>query len=135
MCKGRDDVMGGVSKNRASPYTVQWNYLANDGRKAERYGPYMLQASIVRSFVNSHSLAQRDIVPLGVISVELINEVSHRHAFWVITEAALDSLELEKEMRERISAELSKVVPLPSESEISNHKKKFNTLSRTLRKP
>jgi len=92
----------------------------------------MLQASIVRSFVNSHSLAQRDIVPLGVISVELINEVSHRHAFWVITEAALDSLELEKEMRERICAELSKVVPLPRESEISNHKNKFDTPSRTL---
>src|SRR5674476_608547 len=105
--------MRGVAKNRASPYTVQWNYLANDGRKAERYGPYMLQASIVRSFVNSPSLAQRDIVPLGVISVELINEVSHRHAFWIITEAALDSLKLEKEMRERICAELSKVVPLP----------------------
>ena len=92
----------------------------------------MLQASIVRSFVNSHSLAQRDRVPLGVISVELINEVSHRHAFWVITEAALDSLELEKEMRERICAELSKVVPLPRESEISNHKNKFDTPSRTL---
>jgi hypothetical protein len=126
--------MTGVAKNRASPYTVQWNYLANDGRKAERYGPYMLQASIVRSFDNSLSLAHRDIVPLGVISVELINEVSHRHAFWVITEAALDSLELEKEMRERICAELSKVVPLPRESEISNHKNKFDTPSRTLRR-
>ena len=126
--------MRGVAKNRASPYTVQWNYLANDGRKAERYGPYMLQASIVRSFDNSLSLAHRDIVPLGVISVELINEVSHRHAFWVITEAALDSLELEKEMRERICAELSKVVPLPRESEISNHKNKFDTPSRTLPK-
>lgn len=94
----------------------------------------MLQASFVRSFVNSHNLAQREIVPLGVISVELINAVSHRHAFWVITEAALDSLELETETREQISAELSKVVPLPRESEISNHKNKFNTPSRTLRR-
>lgn len=123
------------AKNRASPYKVQWNYLANDGRKAERYGPYMLQAGLVSSCVDLHSLAQREIVPLGVISIELINEVSHRHAFWVITEAALDSLDLAKETREQISAELSKVVPLPSESEISNHKNKFNTLSRTLRKP
>jgi hypothetical protein len=127
--------MTGGAKNRASPYTVQWNYLANDGRKAERYGPYMLQASLVRSFVDSHGLAQRDIVPLGVISIELINEVSHRHAFWVITEAALDSLELEKETRERISAELSEVVPLPSEGEIIDHKNRFSTLSRRLRKP
>jgi hypothetical protein len=117
---------------RASTYTVQWKYLANDGRKAERYGPYMLRANIVRSFVNSRSLAQSDIVPLGVISVELINEVSHRHTFWVITEAALDSLELETETREQISAELSKVVPLPSEGEVLDHKNKFNTLSRTL---
>jgi hypothetical protein len=74
------------------------------------------------------------MVPLGVISVELMNEVSHRHAFWVITEAALDSLELETETREQISAELSKVVPLPSEGEVIDHKNKFNTLSRTLRK-
>ena len=120
--------------NRTSPYTVQWNYLANTGRKAQRYGPYMLKAGLVRSFFDSHGLAQRETVPLGVISIELINEVSHRHAFWVITEAALDSLELEKEMRERISAELSKVVPLPSEGEIIDQKNKFNTLSRTLRK-
>jgi len=125
--------MGKETNIRASTYTVQWNYLANDGRKAERYGPYLLQASLVRSFVNSHSLTQGDVIPLGVISVELINEVSHRHAFWVITEAALDSLELETETRERISAELSKVVPLPSEGEIIDHKNKYNTLSRTLR--
>jgi len=125
--------MGKETNIRASTYTVQWNYLANDGRKAERYGPYLLQASLVRSFVNSHSLTQGDVIPLGVISVELINEVSHRHAFWVISEAALDSLELETETRERISAELSKVVPLPSEGEIIDHKNKYNTLSRTLR--
>ena len=125
--------MGKERKMRASTYTVQWNYLANDGRKAERYGPYLLQASLVRSFVNSYSLTQRDTISLGVISVELINEVSHRHAFWVITEAALDSLELETETRERISAELSKVVPLPSEGEIIDHKNKYNMLSRTLR--
>jgi hypothetical protein len=115
--------------------TVRWNYLANDGRKEERYGPYLLQAEIERSFVDSRGLVQREIVQLGVVSMELINEVAHRHAFWVISEAALDSIELEKETRECICAELSKVVPLPSESEIANHKNKFNMLSRTLRKP
>jgi hypothetical protein len=94
----------------------------------------MLQASIVRAFVNSHGLAQKDIVPLGLISVELINEVSHRHVFWVITEAALDSLGLKIETRERISAELSKIVPLPSEGEIADHKNTFTSLFRTLRK-
>jgi hypothetical protein len=94
----------------------------------------MLQASIVRSLVNSHGLAQNDIVPLGLISVELINEVSHRHTFWVITEAALDSLGLKTETREQISAELSKIVPLPSEGEIAGHKNKFDSLSRALRK-
>lgn len=123
------------AKSRTSTTTVRWNYLANDGRKAERYGPYLLQADIERSFVDSRGLAQREVVPLGVVSVELINEVAHRHAFWVISEAALDSLELEKETRECICAELSKVVPLPSESEIADHKNKFNALSRTLRKP
>jgi hypothetical protein len=122
------------AKIGTSTHTVQWNYLANNGRKAERYGPYMLQADIVSSFVDSRGLAQRETVPLGVVSVELINEVAHRHAFWVISEAALDSLELEKETRECICAELSKVVPLPSESEIANHKNRFNTLSGTQRK-
>ncbi len=126
--------MGKEASIGAPKYSVQWTYLANDGRKAERYGPYMLQASMVRSFVNSHGLAQNDIVPLGLISVELINEVSHRHAFWVITEAALDSLGLNTEIREQISAELSKIVPLPSEGEIADHKNRFNSLSRTLRK-
>jgi hypothetical protein len=122
-------------KIRTSTHTVQWNYLANKGRKAERYGPYLLQAEIEHSFVDSRGMAQREIIPLGVVSVELINEVAHQHAFWVISEAALDALELEKETRECICAELSKVVPLPSESDITNHKNKFNTLSRTLRKP
>jgi hypothetical protein len=120
------------AKIRAPTYAVQWNYLANDGRKADRYGPYMLQAEILRSFVDSQGLAQRDIVQLGVVSLEWINEVPHRHAFWVITEAALESLELETEMRERISAELSKVVPLPSEGEVISHKNKLS--ARTLRK-
>ena len=120
------------TKIRAPTYAVQWNYLANDGRKADRYGPYMLQAEILRSFVDSRGLAQRDKVQLGVVSLEWINEVPHRHAFWVITEAALESLELETEMRERISAELSKVVPLPSEGEVIRHKNKLN--ARTLRK-
>ena len=126
--------MGKEARIRAPTYTVQWNYLANDGRKAERYGPYMLQASIVRSLVYSHGLTQNDIVPLGLISVELINEVSHRHTFWVITEAALDPLGLKTETREQISAELSKIVPLPSEGEIADNKNKFNSLPRTLRK-
>src|SRR5674476_1371619 len=84
------------AKSGTSTNTVRWNYLANDGRKAERYGPYLLQADIERSFVDSRGLAQREVVPLGVVSVELINEVAHRHAFWVISKAALDSLELEK---------------------------------------
>jgi hypothetical protein len=126
--------MGKEARIRASTCTVQWDYLANDGRKAERFGPYMLQASIVWAIVNSHGLAQKDIVPLGLISVELINEVSHRHVFWVITEAALDSLGLKIETRERISAELSKIVPLPSEGEIADHKNTFTSLFRTLRK-
>jgi hypothetical protein len=122
------------TKTMALTYTVQWSYLANNGRKAERYGPYMLQASILQSFVDFQGQAQRDVIQLGVVSVEMINEVSHRHAFWVVTEAALDSLELDIETRERISAELSKVVPLPSEGEIMNHKNILDTLSRTLRK-
>ncbi|MGA3359865.1 MAG: hypothetical protein ABSC87_06630 [Halobacteriota archaeon] len=122
------------AKIRAPTYAVQWNYLANEGRKADRYGPYMLQAGILRSFVDPRGLAHRDIVQLGVVSLERINEVSHRHAFWVITEAALESLELETETRERISAELSKVVPLPSEGEIISHKNKLSALSRPLRK-
>ena len=122
------------AKTRTPTYTVEWNYLANDGRKADRYGPYMLQAGIVKSFVDSQGVAQRDIVQLGVVSLERIDEVSDRHAFWVITEAALESLALKTETRERISAELSQVVPLPSEGEIISHKNKLSALSRTLRK-
>ncbi|MGA7075501.1 MAG: hypothetical protein WBZ42_03000, partial [Halobacteriota archaeon] len=89
---------------RAPTYTVQWNYRANDGYQANRYGPYMLQAEIVRSFVDSQGRARKDMIQLGVVSIECINEVSHRHAFWVITEAALESLEIDTETRERISA-------------------------------
>src|SRR5674476_1702498 len=73
------------AKSGTSTNTVRWNYLANDGRKAERYGPYLLQADIERSFVDSRGLAQREVVPLGVVSVELINEVAHRHAFWAVS--------------------------------------------------
>src|SRR5674536_384770 len=65
------------AKSRTSTNTVRWNYLANDGRKAERYGPYLLQADIERSFVDSRGLAQREVVPLGVVSVELILSLIH----------------------------------------------------------
>jgi len=126
--------MRGEPKMRAPTYTVQWNYRANDGYKANRYGPYMLQAEIVRSFVDSRGRARKDMIQLGVVSIECINEVSHRHAFWVITEAALESLEIDTETRERISAELSRVVPLPSEGEIIDYRNALDTLSRTLRK-
>jgi hypothetical protein len=94
----------------------------------------MLQAEIVRSFVDSQGRARKDMIQLGVVSIECINEVSHRHAFWVITEAALESLEIDTKTRERISAELSRVVPLPSEGEIIDYRNALDTLSRTLRK-
>jgi hypothetical protein len=74
------------------------------------------------------------MIQLGVVSIECINEVSHRHAFWVITEAALESLEIDTKTRERISAELSRVVPLPSEGEIIDYRNMLDILSRTLRK-
>jgi hypothetical protein len=115
-------------------YTVKWNYRANDGCKADRYGPYMLQAEILRSFVEPQGRAREDVVQLGVVSIACINEVSHRHAFWVITEAALESLELDTKTSERISSELSGVVPLPSEGEIIDYKNTLNALSRALRK-
>ena len=126
--------MGREPKMRTPTYTVKWNYRTNDGYKADRYGPYMLQAEIVRSFVDAQGRARKDRVQLGVVSLERINEVSHRHAFWVVTEAALDSLEIDIKTRECISAELSRVVPLPSEGEIMDYRNALDTLSRTLRK-
>lgn len=121
-------------KMRTPTYTVQWNYRANRGRKAERYGPYMLQAEIVRSFTDARGEVREDAVQLGVVSIECISEASHRHAFWVITEAALESLGLDATTRERVSAELSTVVPLPSEGEIEDCKNTLDALSRALRK-
>jgi hypothetical protein len=121
-------------KMSAPTYTVQWNYRANSGRKARRYGPYMLQAEIVRSFSNARGEVRKDVTQLGVVSIECITEVSHRHAFWVITEAALESLGLDSRTQERVSAELSTVVPLPSEGEIAECKDTLDSLSRVLRK-
>jgi hypothetical protein len=116
-------------------YAVEWKYRTNDGCKADRFGPYMLQAELVLSYVGPEGQPRNDSVQLGVVSLECINEVSHRHAFWVITEAALQALELDAETYERISAELSRVVPLPSEGEITDYKNALDALSRALRKP
>jgi hypothetical protein len=95
----------------------------------------MLQAQLVLSYAGLEGQARSDTVQLGVVSLECINEVSHRHAFWVITEAALQAFELDIETHERISAELSCVVPLPSEGEITDYKSTLDTRARALRKP
>jgi hypothetical protein len=118
----------------ATGYVVEWTYHPNTGCRADRFGPCMLQAELVRSYFDSQGQQSTDSVQLGVVSLECISEVSHRHAFWVITEAALESLELDTETRERISAELSRVVPLPSEGEITDHMNTLDALSRALRK-
>jgi hypothetical protein len=94
----------------------------------------MLQGIILRSFVNERGEAEADIVQLGVVSIECISEASHRHAFWVITEAALESLGLDARTRERIDAELSTVVPLPTEGEIVDCKNAVGALSGALRR-
>ncbi len=103
-------------------YSVEWNYRENKGRKAERLGPYMLRAELVQR-CEDNNLKREERIPLGVISVEAINEVSQRHAFWVITEAALLPLDLDVEITEQISAELSRIVPPPSEEEVVDLKK------------
>ncbi len=103
-------------------YTVEWRYRENKGRKAERLGPYILRAELVQRY-EDRSQTREKRIQLGVISVEAIDDVSQRHAFWVITEAALIPLDLDAETTEQISAELSRVVPLPSEGEIVDLKK------------
>jgi hypothetical protein len=115
-------------------YAVKWKYCTNTGCKADRFGPYMLQAQLVLLYAGLEGQARSDTVQLGVVSLECINEVSHRHAFWVITEAALQALNLDTETHEWISAELSCVVPLPSEGEIADCKSTLDALSRALRK-
>jgi hypothetical protein len=118
----------------APTYAVEWDYRPNNGNKADRFGPCMLQAQLVRSCVDPQGQKQIDKVQLGVVSLECINEVSHRHAFWVITEAALNALELDTATDELISGELSRVVPLPSEGEIRDYRNTLDALSRALRK-
>ncbi len=104
-------------------YAVEWRYRENKGRKAERLGPYMLRAELVQQCEDSRHTRERRI-HLGVISVEAIHEVSQRHAFWAITEAALLPLDLDAETTDQVSAELSRVVPPPSEGDIVNVKKR-----------
>ncbi len=103
-------------------YTIQWIYRENKGRKAERLGPYMLRAELVQHCEDSSHRHEKRI-QLGAISVEAINDVSQRHAFWVITEAALLPLNLDPKTTEQISAELSRIVPPPREGEIIDIKK------------
>ncbi len=53
-------------------YAVQWNYRANKGRKAERLGPYMLQAELVQSYESPEGQKREKKMQLGVISLEAI---------------------------------------------------------------
>jgi len=117
-----------------STYTVEWRYRANKGRKAERYGPYMLQAELIQVYEDPKRQKREKKVQLGTISVEEINEIAQRHTFWVIAEAALLPLDLDAETAERISAELSRVVPPPSEGEVTNFKNRVGELARARRR-
>ncbi len=114
-------------------YTIEWKYRANRGRKAERLGPYMLQAELIQRCEDPEGREREKRMQLGIISVEAISEVAQRHTFWVITEAALVPLDLDAETTERISAELSRVVPLPSEGEVTDFKDRLDVVRRALR--
>ncbi|MGZ4949092.1 MAG: hypothetical protein ACXV5D_08635 [Halobacteriota archaeon] len=115
-------------------YTVEWNYRANERHKAERLGPYMLQAELIQRYEDPDGQKREKKIQLGVISVEAISEVAQRHVFWVITDAALLPLDLDAETLERISAELSRVVPLPSEGEVSDFRNILEALRRAVRR-
>ncbi|MGZ7169441.1 MAG: hypothetical protein ACXVI5_07760 [Halobacteriota archaeon] len=122
-----------MTKN-TSIYTVEWRYRANKGHKAERFGPYMLQAELIQVHEDPEGQKREKKVQLGAISVEAINEIAQRHTFWVITEAALLPLDLDAEITEQISAELSRVVPLPSEGEVTNFKNRLDESARARRR-
>ncbi len=119
---------------KTSTYAVEWRYRANKGRKAERFGPYMLQAELVQVYETPKGQKREEKVQLGTISVEEINETAQRHTFWVITEAALLPLDLDAASTDQISAELSRVVPVPSEGEVANFKNRLGELARARRR-
>lgn len=96
-------------------YSVSVEYKPIPSEQRSVCGEWRLHATLIHERRNSSGEIQAEKTSLGSIDVDCIDQVELRQAFYAATNDALDALQLPRETREQIDAELRLVVRPPNE--------------------
>ena len=96
-------------------YSVSLEYKPIPSELRPVRGEWYLHATLIHEYRDSSGSIQTEKTPLGTIDVDAIDSAELRQAFYAVTDEALDALQLPRETREQIAAELRLVVRPPDE--------------------
>ena len=96
-------------------YSISVEYKPVPSELRPGRGEWYLQATLIHEYRDPSGGIQTEKTRLGSIDVDHIDSVQLRQAFYVVTDDALDALQLPHETREQIAAELRLVVRPPTE--------------------
>ena len=96
-------------------YSISVEYKPIPSELRSVRGEWCLHATLMRERRDPSGEIQAEKTPLGSIDVDRIDLVELRQAFYSATNDALDVLQLPRETREQIAAELRLVVRPPNE--------------------
>ncbi len=99
----------------AGLYSIRVDYEPVPSEQQPARGEWYLQATLIHEHHDALRALHADATPLGRIDVDALDSVEQRTSFWATTSEALDSLGLEGEVRDQITAELVLVVRLPTD--------------------
>lgn len=107
----------------------RWRHEPSERAKKEGDS---LDAVIVENRRDGKKVRQRVICYLGTVHEKTAGETLDRFRFWRYTAKKLEQLELKKNVRARLEAQLSAVIPRMSESELERYeaegRARFNQL-------
>jgi hypothetical protein len=97
-------------------YSVSAEYKPIPSELQPARGEWYLKATLIHEYRDSSGHIQTERTPLGNIDVDTIDSAEQRQVFYAATDKALDALQLQRETREQLAAELRLVVRPPSEA-------------------
>jgi len=104
-----------VTDTRMEWYSISAEYKPIPMELRRGRGEWYLEATLIREFRGPSGKIQTEKIPLGSIDFDNIDSMELRQAFYATADNALDTLELPRETREEIAAELRLVVRPPDE--------------------
>ncbi len=96
-------------------YSIRVDYEPVPSEQQPTRGEWYLKATLIHEYHDASRALQTDATPLGRIDVDALDSVEQRTSFWAATSEALNSLGVEGEVRDQITAELALVVRLPTD--------------------